>query len=145
MVVGGAETRGAGGELADLALLLLHTTVGVLVTGVAVATTAAAFGSEKSCFRTEVGVWLAAREGGAGADEEAEVGVWMLWAGPGAVCSMWVGPGLEAPPPLCFGDPLALPGLTGRTGNGPHVLGEGAKVPPNCAMGRRGCLICCMV
>lgn len=49
-----------------------------------------------------------------------------------------------APPPLCLGELLALPGLMGRTGNGPQVLGEGVNVPPNCAMGSRGCRICCM-
>ena len=48
-------------------------------------------------------------------------------------------------PPLCLGELLALPGLTGRTGKGPHVLAAGEKVPPNCAMGSRGCLIWCMV
>lgn len=40
--------------------------------------------------------------------------------------------------PVCLGELLALPGLTGRTGKGPHVLGDGEKVPPNCGMGRRG-------
>ena len=48
-------------------------------------------------------------------------------------------------PPLCLGELLALPGLTGRTGKGPHVLAAGEKVPPNWAMGSRGCLIWCMV
>lgn len=65
------------------------------------------------------------------------------------LCS-WVELGLAwAPvlgvPPLCLGEPFALPGLTGRTGKGPQVLAAGEKVPPNCAMGRRGCLIWCMV
>lgn len=66
------------------------------------------------------------------------------------LCSLWVELGLAwAPvllvPPLCLGELLALPGLTGRTGKGPQVLAAGEKVPPNCAMGRRGCLIWCMV
>lgn len=74
----------------------------------------------------------------------------------GLLCSPWVELGLAtpaapgpptaaaAPPPLCLGEPLALPGLTGRTGKGPQVLAVGEKVPPNWAMGRRGCLIWCM-
>lgn len=72
----------------------------------------------------------------------------------GLLCSPWVEFGLAtppelgaapaAPPPLCLGEPLALPGLTGRTGKGPQVLAVGEKVPPNWAMGRRGCLIWCM-
>lgn len=72
------------------------------------------------------------------------------------LCSPWVELGLAtpaalgaptaaaAPPPLCLGELLALPGLTGRTGKGPQVLAVGEKVPPNWAMGRRGCLIWCM-
>ncbi|TNN30187.1 hypothetical protein EYF80_059662 [Liparis tanakae] len=66
---------------------------------------------------------------------------------PEPACSPWPEPGRAAPPaaPLCFGEPLALPGLTGRTGNGPQVLAAGEKVPPNCAMGSRGCRIWCMV
>lgn len=66
------------------------------------------------------------------------------------LCSLLVELGLAWPaglfvPPLCLGELLALPGLTGRTGNGPQVLAAGENVPPNCAMGRRGCLIWCMV
>lgn len=66
------------------------------------------------------------------------------------LCSLWVELGLAMPPvlfvpPLCLGELLALPGLTGRTGKGPQVLAAGEKVPPNWAMGRRGCLIWCMV
>lgn len=62
------------------------------------------------------------------------------------LCSLWVELGLTtAPlllvPPLCLGELLALPGLTGRTGKGPQVLAAGENVPPNCAMGKRGCLI----
>lgn len=54
-----------------------------------------------------------------------------------------VGP--PAPVP-CFGELLLLPGLTGRTGKGPQVpAAAGENVPPNWAMGRRGCRICCMV
>ena len=34
-------------------------------------------------------------------------------------------------PVLCFGELFVLPGFTGLTGNGPQVLGEGEKVPPN--------------
>lgn len=67
----------------------------------------------------------------------------------GLLCSPWVELGLAtlpAPlvPPLCLGELLALPGLTGRTGKGPQVLAVGEKVPPNWAIGRRGCLIWCM-
>lgn len=67
-----------------------------------------------------------------------------------ATCSPWVELGRAMPPaplvpPLCLGELLALPGLTGRTGKGPQVLAAGEKVPPNWAMGRRGCRICCMV
>lgn len=52
------------------------------------------------------------------------------------LCSLWVELGLAWPPlllvpPLCLGELLALPGLTGRTGNGPQVLAAGEKVPPN--------------
>lgn len=77
-------------------------------------------------------------------------------AAAGLLCSPWVelgratpaAPGAPtapaAPPPLCLGEPLALPGLTGRTGKGPQVLAVGEKVPPNWAMGRRGCRIWCM-
>lgn len=66
------------------------------------------------------------------------------------LCSVWVELGRAWPPvllvpPLCLGELLALPGLTGRTGKGPQVLAAGEKVPPNWAMGRRGCLIWCMV
>lgn len=64
------------------------------------------------------------------------------------LCSLGVELGLAGPaalPPLCFGELFALPGLTGRTGKGPQVLAAGGKVPPNCAMGSRGCLIWCMV
>lgn len=52
------------------------------------------------------------------------------------LCSLWAeldlawAPALLAPP-LCFGELLALPGLTGRTGKGPQVLDWGEKVPPN--------------
>lgn len=69
---------------------------------------------------------------------------------PALLWSLCVELGLACPPepfvpPLCLGELLALPGLTGRTGKGPHVLGAGEKVPPNWAMGKRGCLIWCMV
>lgn len=52
------------------------------------------------------------------------------------LCSLWVELGLAwlpllLVPPLCLGELLALPGLTGRTGNGPQVLAAGEKVPPN--------------
>lgn len=46
---------------------------------------------------------------------------------------------------VCFGELFVLPGLTGLTGNGPQVFAEGEKVPPNWAMGKRGCRICCIV
>lgn len=39
---------------------------------------------------------------------------------------------------LCFGELFVLPGLTGLTGNGPHVFGEAENVPPNWAIGKRG-------
>lgn len=53
-----------------------------------------------------------------------------------AACSLWVELGRAWPavplvPPLCLGELLALPGLTGRTGKGPQVLAAGEKVPPN--------------
>lgn len=83
-----------------------------------------------------------------GADLEGEA----VAAGPaikvGAVYSGWAveaGKGRGAVVPLCLGELLVLAGLMGRTGNGPQVLGDGEKVPPNCAMGRRGCLMWCMV
>lgn len=52
------------------------------------------------------------------------------------LCSLWFELSLAWPPvllvpPLCLGELLALPGLTGRTGKGPQVLGAGEKVPPN--------------
>lgn len=52
------------------------------------------------------------------------------------LCSLWVELDLAWPavllvPPLCLGELLALPGLTGRTGKGPQVLAAGEKVPPN--------------
>lgn len=50
------------------------------------------------------------------------------------LCSLWAEVGLAwalVAPPLCFGELLALPGLTGRTGKGPQVLAAGEKVPPN--------------
>lgn len=69
-----------------------------------------------------------------------DVLLWSLWAefGLGWLAVLPV-------PPLCLGELFALPGLTGRTGKGPHVLAAGGKVPPNWAMGRRGCLIWCIV
>lgn len=53
-----------------------------------------------------------------------------------AACSLWVKLARAWPPellvpPLCLGELLALPGLTGRTGKGPQVLAAGEKVPPN--------------
>lgn len=120
---------GAGGACAE----------GVLLAVVAAAGGAEGFGSaEKSCFLTEVGVGVL--EGAVLVGEAVEPAE-MIALDTGAGCSMVAGVELEgrgAALPLCFGELLALPGLTGRTGNGPHVLGEGEKVPPNCAIGRRG-------
>lgn len=60
----------------------------------------------------------------------------------GKTVPFWLG---RRPVLLCFGELFVLPGFTGLTGNGPQVLGEGEKVPPNWAMGKRGCRICCIV
>lgn len=60
----------------------------------------------------------------------------------GKTVPFWLGRRLVL---LCFGELFVLPGFTGLTGNGPQVLGEGVKVPPNWAMGKRGCRICCIV
>lgn len=70
------------------------------------------------------------------------VGVVVLLPG-GA--NSWVAPVLGVGFPLCLGELLALPGLTGRTGKGPQVFGAGEKEPPNWGMGRRGCRIWCIV
>lgn len=125
----GAQLRGAGG--AD--------TAGVLPAVVAAAGTAVGLGSaEKSCFLTEVGVGVL--EGAVLGGEAVEPRT-TLTLDTGAGCSAVAGAELEGREtafPLCLGELLALPGLTGRTGNGPHVLGEGEKVPPNWAIGRRG-------
>lgn len=94
--------------------------------------------AEKSCFRTEVGVGVF--EGAVLVGEAVEPGATAA-VDTRAGCSAVAGVELEgrgAALLVCLGELLALPGLTGRTGNGPHVFGEGEKVPPNCAMGRRG-------
>lgn len=125
----GAQLWGAGGACA----------AGVLLAVVAMAGGAEGLGSaEKSCFLTEVGVGVL--EGAVLVGEAVEQAATIAFD-TGAGCSAVAGVELEgrgAALPLCFGELLALPGLTGRTGNGPHVLGEGEKVPPNCAIGRRG-------
>lgn len=126
----GAQLRGAGGACAAVVLLAV----------VVMAGTAVGLGSaEKSCFLTEVGVGVL--EGAVLGGEAVEPGA-TLALDTMAGCSAVAGAELEgrraALLPLCLGELLALPGLTGRTGNGPHVLGEGEKVPPNCAIGRRG-------
>lgn len=122
----GDEEEGSGAELAwaEAAAVLL---VGV-------------FGSEKSCFLVEEGVWRGSEVGGLEVgvvfEEVTEEGVLACEAEseealPAGPCEAR---GFESPPglPLCLGEPLALPGLTGRTGNGPQVLGGAAvKVPPN--------------
>lgn len=129
MGVVGAQLRGAGWAC----------TAGVLLAVVATADTAVGLGSEeKSCFLTEVGVGVL--EVAVLVGEAVEPGA-MIALDTGARCSAAAGAELEGRGctlPLCLGELLALPGLTGRTGNGPHVLGEGEKVPPNCAIGRRG-------
>lgn len=125
----GAQLMGAGGTCE----------VGVLLEVVATAGAAVGLGSaEKSCFLTEVGVGVL--EGTVLGGEAVEPGATLAFD-TGAGCSAGAGAELEgrrAALPLCLGELLALPGLTGRTGNGPHVLGEGGNVPPNCAIGRRG-------
>lgn len=125
----GAQLRVAGGACG----------AGVLLAVVAMAGAAVGLGSaEKSCFLTEVGVGVL--EGAVLVGEAVEPGA-ILALDTDAECSAVAGAELEgrgAALPLCFGELLALPGLTGRTGNGPHVLGEGENVPPNCAIGRRG-------
>lgn len=130
-VVGvGTQLMGDGATCAGAALLPV----------VAADTPAPNFGSaEKSCFRTEEGVGVLVGAVLVGEVVEA-VGAGVLDVD-GEGCSAWAGTelaGREAEFPLCFGELLALPGLTGRTGNGPHVLGDDGKVPPNCAIGRRG-------
>lgn len=95
---------------------------------------------EKSCFLTEEGVEVLVGAVLVGEVVVEAVGAEVLDVG-GAGCSAWSAAeltGRSAELPLCLGELLALPGLTGRTGNGPHVLGEDEKVPPNCAMGKRG-------
>lgn len=113
---------------------------GVLLPVVATTTPAPDLGSdEKSCFLTEEGVGVLTGAVLVGEEVEA-VGVEVLDMG-AARCSVWAGAelaGRSAELPLCLGELLALPGLTGRTGKGPQVLGEDEKVPPNCAMGNRG-------
>lgn len=125
----GAQLRGAGGACAVEELLAVVTTGG----------TAVGLGSaEKSCFLTEVGVGVL--EGAVLGGEAVEPGA-TLAPDTEAGCSAVAGAELEGRGttlPLCLGELLALPGLTGRTGNGPHVLGEGEKVPPNWAIGKRG-------
>lgn len=129
MGVVGAQLMEAGGACA----------AGVLLAEVTIAGAAVGLGSaEKSCFLTEVGVGVL--EGAVLGEEAVEPGA-MLALDTVAGCSAVAGAELEGRGgalPLCLGELLALPGLTGRTGNGPHVLGEGEKVPPNCAIGRRG-------
>lgn len=129
MGVVGAQLRGAGGACAAGILLAVVTTAGAAV----------GLGSaEKSCFLTEVGVGVleGAVLGGEAVEPRATLAL-DTGAGYSAVAEA-VLEGRGATLPLCLGELLALPGLTGRTGNGPHVLGEGEKVPPNCAIGRRG-------
>lgn len=135
---------GGGGGFVDVVRAQLAGTAGAcaveeLLFVVAMAEAAPDVGSaEKSCFLTEVGV---------GVLEGAElIGEAVEPEAPAAVdtepgCSVAARAELEgrrAALLVCLGELLALPGLTGRTGNGPHVLGEGEKVPPNCAMGNRG-------
>lgn len=129
----GAQLIGEGATCAEGTLLLVVTT----------AIPATDLGSEeKSCFRTEEGVGVLAGAVLVGELVDA-VGVEVLDTGAvgWSTCA-----GVElarrgAELPLCLGELLALPGLTGRTGKGPQVLGEGEKVPPNCAIGNRGCRI----
>lgn len=71
---------------------------------------------------------------------ELVVLLWSVWAEFGLAVAA-----LLLAPPICLGELFALPGLTGRTGKGPQVLAAGEKVPPNWAIGKRGCLIWCMV
>lgn len=149
----------AGDPVPRTAVLLLFT---VAVVAMDKEPTPEGLGSEvNSCFLTEEGVGTPASGlEGAGFGvwgEAAAVGVWLLGApgleteaaeGAAPLCSLWAAldrAGPPTPPPLCFGELLALPGLTGLTGKGPQVLAAGEKVPPNWAMGRRGCLIWCMV
>lgn len=126
----GAQLMGEGATCAEGALLPVEATV----------TPAPDLGSvEKSCFLTEEGVGVLVGAVLLGEVVEA-VGVEVLDT-KAAGCSVWAGAelaGRGTELPLCLGELLALPGLTGRTGKGPQVLGEDEKVPPNCAMGNRG-------
>lgn len=116
---------------------------------------------EKSCFRTEEGVgWGCV---GAALLGDADIGAAGDAAGAPLVFGLVLALVLagacspsteeevgrevdEGMVPLpCLGELLLLPGLTGLTGKGPQVLAAGENVPPNCAMGRRGWRICCMV
>lgn len=126
----GAQLMGEGATCAEGALLPL----------VATTTPPPDLGSvEKSCFLTEEGVGVLT--GAVLVGEVVEtVGVEVLDT-EATGCSVWAEvelPRRSAELPLCLGELLALPGLTGRTGKGPQVLGEDEKVPPNCAMGNRG-------
>ena len=112
----GAQLMGTGGACAVEELLAV----------VAMAGATPDLGSaEKSCFLTEVGVGVL--EGAALVGEAVEPGATVA-VDAGVGCSVVAGAELEgrgAALPVCLGELLALPGLTGRTGNGPQVLGEG--------------------
>lgn len=101
----------------------------------------------KSCFLTEEGVRLLVTHRGwvEAAADEAVTGQLDVGNPGDSVCRtfpFWLPTRVEL---LCFGELFVLPGLTGLTGNGPQVFGEGEKVPPNWAIGKRGCRICCIV
>lgn len=120
----------------------------VLVTvEIAVATTLV-FGTQvNNCFLTDEGVRLLVAHSGwvEATTEETVIGQLAVANPVDSVCKIfpfWLPTRLEL---LCFGELFVLLGLTGLTGNGPQVFGEGEKVPPNCAIGKRGCRICCIV
>lgn len=140
----GARGAGGGGGVVDVVRAQLMGTAGAcaaeeLLVEVAMALAAPDLGSvEKSCFLTEVGVGVLEGAELVGDEEEPEA---TAPVDTGTGCSVVAAAEIEgrgAALPVCLGELLALPGLTGRTGNGPHVLGEDEKVPPNCAMGKRG-------